>query len=54
MNDLAAGQGQIGLDCIQFPVRYFQRAGIATEDKTLVEEPGPFDSFIHAHRPTVC
>ena len=46
MNDPAAGQGQIGLDGVQFPVGYRQHAGIAAEDEAFVAQPGPFDSFI--------
>jgi hypothetical protein len=50
MNDPAAGQGQIGLDGVQFPVSYRQRAGIASEDGTFVQQPGPLDSLVRAHR----
>jgi predicted dinucleotide-binding enzyme len=48
MNDPAPGQRQIGLHSVEFPVRRCQRAGIPLEQRTLIEQPGPFDAFVHA------
>jgi hypothetical protein len=42
------GQGQIGLDRIQFLVGYRQHTDIGTDDGPLIQQPGPFDSLICA------
>jgi hypothetical protein len=46
VDEPAAGQGQVGLDRVEFPAGSDQRARITFEEGTLVEQPGPFDPVI--------
>ena len=46
MDHPAAGQGQAGLDGVELAIGFGQRAGVAGEDRLLVEQPGPLDAVV--------
>jgi predicted dinucleotide-binding enzyme len=48
VNDPAAGQREIGLNGVEFPVRRCQCSGIPLEQRTLIQQTGPFHAFVHA------
>lgn len=50
VQDPATGQRGIGLDGVQIPLGIGQDAGIAAEDRPLVQRPGPLDPIFGAHR----
>lgn len=53
MQDPAAGDGQSGLDRVEFTVGRIQGAGLALEQRALVEQPGALDPVrrvLRAHR----
>jgi hypothetical protein len=54
VDDPAAGQGQVSFHGIQLPVCCRQRVGVATEDGTLVQQPGSLDPVLRAHRCLAC
>ena len=54
VDDPAAGQGQVSFHRVQFPVCCRQRAGVAIEYGTLIEQPGSLDPVFRAHRRLAC
>lgn len=48
MHQPAARHGQVGLRRVKLPVSFGQRAGLATEDGSLVELLSPADPLVHA------
>src|SRR5215831_8228961 len=48
MHQPAAGHGQFGFRRVKVPVSLRQRSGIASEDSSLIEQPGLPDPPIHA------
>jgi len=48
MRQPAARHGQIGFRRVKLPVSFCQRAGITSEDGSLIEQPSPSDPLIHA------
>ena len=48
MHEPAARQREIGFHRVEFPVGLRQRPGVATEDSSLIQQAGLFDSVIHA------
>lgn len=49
VDDLAAGQGEIRLDRVESLLGSRQRAAVPSENRTLVEELGLFDSCVPSH-----
>ncbi len=50
MHEPTTSQREVSLDSIQLPLRSHDRVDVTAEDGVLVQQPGPFDSFLSAHR----